>query len=65
MVVKLNSKTHFKICFLFCLCLTSKFAKSANMINKNLWVYAEFETDFESDEKVEKNFIPKKLLTKM
>jgi hypothetical protein len=35
------------------------------MINKNLWVYAEFEADFESVEKVEKNFIPKKLLTKL
>jgi hypothetical protein len=59
MVVKLNSKTHFKICFSFRLRLTSKFAKSANMINKNLWVYAEFEADFESVEKVEKNFKPK------
>jgi hypothetical protein len=34
------------------------------MINKNLWVYAEFETDFESVEKVEKKFHTKKVINK-
>jgi hypothetical protein len=59
LILRLFITTGFPLIELFCAPLPSKFQKSANVIENE-----EFYVDFESVEKIAKNFRRKKFLTK-